>query len=124
MWIKLQQPTDLDLLAEGALEGVAVEGVEEELRELARREDARIRSSEDSEVVTNNINTFLQRVAVFSVAEIDRQIAGLGILREELQSEGARVQREIATYARLSQSAMQSTKFITESLAKPKFDGT
>jgi hypothetical protein len=47
----------------------------------------------------------------------------LRTLREMLQSEGARVQREIAEYAHLSQSAMQSTKVITESLAKWKSEG-
>jgi hypothetical protein len=37
-------------------------------------------------------------------------------LRERLQDEGARVQREIVEYASLNQAAMQSTKIITESL--------
>ncbi len=120
MWIKSQEPIDLDMVAESAVERVAAERVEEEF--VRREEDAPLRSSADSEVVANNINTLLQRVAGFSVAEIDRQMAELRILRERLQSEGARVQREITEYARLSQSAMQSTKIITESLAKTKFD--
>ena len=47
----------------------------------------------------------------------------LHTLRELLQSEGARVQREITEYAHLSQSAMQSTKVIAESLAKWKSEG-
>jgi hypothetical protein len=124
MRVKLQEPTDLDMLAESAAEGgaaeeVAAEGMEEE---FVRREDAPLRSAEDSEVVANNINTFLQRVAGFSVAEIDRQITELCNLREELQSEGERVHREITQYARLSQSAKQSTKIITETLVRPKFD--
>jgi hypothetical protein len=74
-------------------------------------------------VVTNNINTFLQRVAGFSAVEIHRQIAELHTMREMLQSEGTRVEREIAEYRRMSQLATQSTKFITESLASPKFEG-
>ena len=37
-------------------------------------------------------------------------------LRDMLQNEGARVQREIVEYATLSQAAMQSTKIIAESL--------
>jgi hypothetical protein len=129
MRIKLQEPTDLDMLAESAAEGVAAEevaaeevGAEGMEEEFVRREDAPLRSAEDSEVVANNINTFLQRVAGFSVAEIDRQITELRYLREELQSEGERVHREITQYARLSQSAKQSTKIITETLVRPKFD--
>jgi hypothetical protein len=40
-----------------------------------------------------------------------------------LHDEGARVQRELAEYAHLSQSAMQSTKIIAESLAQWKRGG-
>ena len=48
---------------------------------------------------------------------IDRLIAELQILRDRLHNEGNRVQREIAEYARLSQSAMQSTKIISQRLS-------
>jgi hypothetical protein len=74
----------------------------------------------DSELVANNISTLLQRVAGSSVQEIDRLITELQTLRDMLQEEGARVQREITEYAHLSQSAMQSTKIIAESLGKWK----
>jgi hypothetical protein len=74
----------------------------------------------DSELIANNIGTLLQRVAGSSVHEIDRLISELHTLRELLQSESARVQREITEYAHLSQSAMQSTKVIAESLAQWK----
>jgi len=37
-----------------------------------------------------------------------------------LETEGERVQREIAEYAHLSQSSLQSTKIIAESLAQWK----
>ena len=77
----------------------------------------------DSELVANNISTLLQRVAGTSVQEIDRLIAELQTLRELLQEEGARVQRELAEYAHLSQSAMQSTKIIAESLGQWKKKG-
>jgi hypothetical protein len=42
------------------------------------------------------------------------------MLRDLLQAENTRVQREIAAYAHLGQSAVQSTKVISESLAKWK----
>jgi len=101
---------------------VAVEG---EIREFVRRDGANLRRTPemDSEVVANNISTLLQRVAGSSVQEIDRLIAELQTLRDLLHEEGARVQREIATYAHLSQSAMQSTKIIAESLGKWKGTG-
>jgi hypothetical protein len=67
-------------------------------------------------MVANNITSLLQRVAGTSVQEIDKLISELQTLRDMLQNEGARVQREIVEYATLSQAALQSTKIIAESL--------
>jgi hypothetical protein len=99
--------------------GIEVEG---EIREFVRRDGAMLRRAPDSdgELVANNIGMLLQRVSGSSVHEIDRLITELQTLRELLESEGVRVQREIAEYAHLSQSAMQSTKIIAESLAQWK----
>ena len=115
--MKSREPSDLDKSTESAVEG--------EIREFVRRDVATLRRTPeaDSEVVANNISTLLQRVAGSSVQEIDRLMTELHTLRELLQSEGARVQREISEYAHLSQSAMQSTKVISESLAKWKSEG-
>ena len=111
---KRGEPTDLDESTEST--------VEAEIREFVRRDVAAPRQSPeaDSEVVANGISTLLQRVTGSSVAEIDRLTSELHNLRELLRSEGVRVQREITEYARLSQSAMQSTKIISESLVKWK----
>jgi PleD family two-component response regulator len=107
-----------------ALEKSTESAVEGEIREFVRRDVTLRRTPEaESEAVANNIGTLLQRVAGSSVQEIDRLMTELRTLRELLQSEGARVQREITEYAHLSQSAMQSTKIITESLAKWKSEG-
>jgi hypothetical protein len=62
----------------------------------------------------------VQRVAGTSVQEIDGLIAELQTLRALLEEEAARVQRNLAEYAHLSQSAMQSTRIIAESLAQLK----
>jgi hypothetical protein len=108
------KPADFDQAVEAAVEG--------EIREFVRRDGANLRRApeSDSELVANNIATLLQRVSGTSVQEIDRLIAELQTLRALLQEEGARVQRELAEYAHLSQSAMQSTKIIAESLAQWK----
>ncbi len=115
--IKPRETNDHDKSTESAVEG--------EIREFVRRDVATLRRSQesDSEVVANNISTLLQRVAGSSVQEIDRLMGELQTLRDLLQSESARVQREITEYAHLSQSAMHSTKIITESLAKWKAEG-
>jgi hypothetical protein len=98
------------------------ETVEGEIRAFVRRDGSSLRLAPEteSEVVANNISTLLQRVAGTSVQEVDRLISELQTLREMLQNEGVRVQREIVEYANLSQSAMQSTKIIAESLGSWK----
>ena len=106
-----EPPTDLDKPIESA--------VAAEIREFARRNVATPRQplQVDSELVANSISTLLQSVAGSSgPAEIDRLMAKLHTLRDLLQAESARIQREITEYAHLSQSAMQTTKIITESL--------
>jgi hypothetical protein len=92
--------------------------VEGEIREFVRRDVSTLRRNpeSESEMVAHNISSLLQRVAGTSVREIDKLIIELQTLRDMLQTEGARVQREIVEYATLSQGAMQSTKIITESL--------
>jgi hypothetical protein len=109
--IKTREPADA-----AETTGSEVEG---EIREFVRRDAASLRRNpeSDSDIVANNISSLLQRVAGTSVHEIDRLITELQALREMLSTEGARVQREIVQYATLSQSAMQSTKIIAESLS-------
>jgi hypothetical protein len=74
----------------------------------------------ESEMVASNINAVLQRATGTSVQEIDKLITELQTLRDTLQSEAARVQREIVEYATLTQGALQSTKIIAESLTQWK----
>jgi len=93
--------------------------VEGEIREFVRREvvtSPRRQSENESELVANNLNSLLHRVNSTSVQEIDKLITELQMLRDKLQSEAERVQREIVEYATLSQAALQSTKIIAESL--------
>jgi hypothetical protein len=61
-----------------------------------------------------------QRFAPHSVQEIDKLITNYTCLRDTLQSEAARVQREIVEYASLSPAAPQSTKIIAERLSQWK----
>jgi len=96
--------------------------VEAEIREFVQRDGASLRrtSETDSELVANSIVTLLQRVAGTSVQEIDGLIAELQTLRALLQEEGERVQRNLAEYAHLCQSATHSTKVIAASLKQWK----
>ena len=97
--------------------------VEGEIPEFVRREVVTSpgrQPENESELVANNLNSLLQRVTGTSVQEIDKLITELQTLRDTLQSEAARVQREIVEYASLSQAALQSTKIIAESLTQWK----
>src|SRR6266446_2297939 len=91
--IKTVVPANLDKPREAEAAG--------DIRDFVRRDGAVLRRApdNDSELVANNIGVLVQRVAGSSVHEIDRLITELHTLREHLQSEGARVQREIAEYA-------------------------
>jgi hypothetical protein len=94
--------------------------VEGEIRELVRRDVAQLRKPESGELGVVNLNSLIQRVSGTSVLEIEKLIAELQNLRDYLQNEGQRVQREITEYAHMSQAATKSTKIIAESLAQWK----
>jgi hypothetical protein len=64
----------------------------------------------------SHLSSFIQRISGASLAEIDRTIAELQALRDYLENEGQRVQRQITEYAHMSQAAVESTRIITESL--------
>jgi len=96
----------------------AVQAVEADIREFVRRDQRQLRRNAENagEMFTSNVNSLVQRVAGTSLREIDTLLRELEGLREFLHSEGERVQREVAAYAHLSQSAMNSTKIISESM--------
>jgi hypothetical protein len=88
----------------------------DEIRKFISRDTEMQRHpADDSEISTANINRLLQRVAGDSIQGIEIVIVELQTLRLRLTTETARVQREIADYAMLSQTAMQSTQIIAES---------
>ena len=93
--------------------------VENEIREFVSRDVVTSlgrQPESESELVASDINSVLQRVTAASVQEIDTLITELETARDMLQSEAARVQREIVQYSTLTQAAMQSTKTIAGSL--------
>jgi hypothetical protein len=113
-FLKTRDTAERDRPAETEVEGE---------REFVRRDVAtsfRREPESESEMVASNINAVLQGATGTSVQEIDKLIAELQTLRDMLQSEAARVQREIVEYATLTQGALQSTKIIAESLTNLK----
>lgn len=67
---------------------------------------------------SESVSILVQRVAGASLGEIDGVIDDLRGMREFLRNEGERVQREIAAYATVSQSAANSVRTIAESVAE------
>ena len=100
-----------------------VEEVKGEIREVVCREvvtNPGRQPENESELVASNINSLLPRVTARSLQEIDNLITELESSRDMLQSEAARVQREVIQYSTLSQAALHSTKIITDSLTQFK----
>ncbi len=95
--------------------------IEGNIRELVRRDTTAFRQVEsDSEMAANNLSTLLRRVSGNSAREIDHLIGELCTLRDKLQSDSDRVEREIVEYASLSQSVIQLTKIIADGVTQVK----
>jgi hypothetical protein len=109
----------------------AVSEVEAGIRDFVRNDIAYLRRpgmpghtdaalEPSAEVTVNNVNSLIQRVAGTSLSEIENLISELESLRDVLHTEGQRVQREISSYAQLSQAAMKSTRMIADNVAQWK----
>lgn len=109
--------TDADVSEEETAVNTVNE-VEAEIREFVRRDGRHLRRAQDTagDIFANNVNSLVQRVAGASLREIDGLLRELEILRETLQTEGERVQRELTNYAELSQNAMNSIRINAEAM--------
>jgi hypothetical protein len=111
----------------------AVSEVEAGIRDFVRNDIAYLRrpvsltspepaaaDAASTDAAVNNVNSLIQRVAGTSLSEIENLISELESLRDVLHAEGQRVQREISSYAQLSQAAMKSTRMIAENVTQWK----
>jgi hypothetical protein len=121
---------------EAELDGelAAVSEVEAGIRDFVRNDIAYLRrpvsltnpepaapaDAATTDAAVNNVNSLIQRVAGTSLSEIENLIGELEALRDVLHAEGQRVQREISSYAQLSQAAMKSTRMIAENVTQWK----
>jgi hypothetical protein len=110
----------------GEIDQAAANAFEGEIREFVRRDVAFLRrprnetDNQPQEPVAENLNALIRRVSGASMDEIDRVIAELQSVRDMLQAEGERVNREIAGYASLSHAAMTAMKVIGDSITQWK----
>jgi len=107
----------------------AVSEVEAGIRDFVRKDVAYLRRPASTpnpetqaetlaDAAVTNVNTLIQRVAGASLGEIEALISELEGLRNLMHDEGQRIQRELAGYAQLSQTAMKSTRMIADNLAQ------
>jgi hypothetical protein len=72
--------------------------------------------SSDHETSTEDLGTLLRQVSKTPMDELDHLIVELQTLRRRLTADRDRIQRDIETYAGLSQHVMQLTTIITDSV--------
>ena len=72
----------------------------------------------DGERSPEHLGTLLRQVSRASMGEIESLIVELKTLHKKLQTDGDRIQRDIAQHADLSQQVMQLTNIISDSVKK------
>jgi hypothetical protein len=72
----------------------------------------------NGEMSGDNLATLLRRVSEASTREVEGLIDELHGLRKKLESDGERIQSDIAKYAELSQGVMQLTTIISDNVKK------
>ena len=86
-----------------------------------RRDSNAVRQTDgESEAATRNLADLLRRVSANSTGEIDALISELRLLREKLLADSQRLERDVVDYASLSQSVIEMTKIITDSMLQVK----
>ena len=78
---------------------------------------AQVEQSTD-ELSASNLDTLLRRVSEASTREIDNLMGELHGLRKKLQSDGNRIQSDIAKYTELSQGILQLATIVSDSVRK------
>ena len=104
----------------GAADIDDVEIADENIQDLVQAVSTVRQNDSDSEKATDKLGSLLSQVSGTSIREIDSLINELRTLRRKMLSDGRRVQHDIEQYATLSQSVMQLTKIISESMTQVK----
>src|SRR5262247_2121478 len=86
--------------------------IKQEIYELAHAELS-AQAETDAEIVT-----FIQKVEETLIAEIDRLLAELGEAKNYLQSEGKRIELEMARYTNLTEMTSLTAKIISDAVCQ------
>jgi hypothetical protein len=92
--------------------------LEGNIRELVRRQSRTIRqTNNDSEDAARELASIVNRVSGDATREVDHLIGGLTHIRQKLDDQAARIHRDIAEFASLSQSVMQLTDIVSDGMS-------
>jgi hypothetical protein len=83
-----------------------------DMRTLIRSKTASV--SNESEERTVELASLISQISFQSVQELDHLIGGLQGVRQKLDDDGDRIQREVGEYVTFSQSIVDLTKIVTE----------
>jgi hypothetical protein len=76
------------------------------------------RTVHQPEEIGKQASTLIRRILLSSTREIDRLTDDLKDLRKKWENRSNRIQNDIVEYAELSQSAVQLTKIVSDSVAQ------
>jgi hypothetical protein len=92
--------------------------LEIDMRDLLRAKKPR--SLAENNGAENDFSGQVFQISGRSVQEIDDLIEGLRGVRQKLDTDGDRLQREMAKYAEFSETVIQLTKIVSEGMAQVK----
>jgi hypothetical protein len=90
-----------------------------DMRNVLRNKRASVsggRSSNDGEEGNVGLASMISEISFRSVQEIDHLIDGLQGIRQKLDDDGDRIQREIGQYVTFNQSIVDLTKIVSEGM--------
>jgi hypothetical protein len=95
--------------------------LEAEIRELAPKDGSHTSQIDNNvQLATNNLDALMRRISLTSTREIDRLISELKVLRDKINTDGDRIERQLADYAEFNQSVIQLTNIISDGLTHLK----
>lgn len=89
-----------------------------EFAKYRRPSEDRDAESDSGELPTEKLGELLGRVSENSTNQINDLVGDFGRRREKLQTDGERIQSDVAEYRTLSEKVMQLTRTISESVQK------
>ena len=96
----------------------AVAPIEIDMRDLLRAKE--LSPLTDNKRVVNDFSGLISQISGPSLQEVDRLVEGLRQVREKLDTDGDRLQREIEKYAGFSETVIQLTKIVADGMTHVK----